>query len=55
MKSQISVTISVIKKVDYTIRKLQIDKQTFNKNLPLIENAIINGTDNIILFKIKTN
>lgn len=41
MKSQISVTISFIKKFNYTIRKLQIDEQTLNENTHIIENAIL--------------
>lgn len=47
IKNQISVTTSVIKNFNATIQKLQIDEETFNKDIKEIEESIIGMTENI--------
>lgn len=41
IKNQISVTTSVIKNFNLTIQKLQIDEETFNKDIKEIEKSIL--------------
>ena len=47
MKNQISVTTSVIRSFNNTIRKLQIDEETFNSDLVAIESSIFNISDSL--------
>ena len=47
MKNQISVTTSVIKNFNDTIQKFRIDEETFNRDIKIIENAILNISDTI--------
>lgn len=42
LKNQISVTTSVIKNLNHTIRKSRIDQETFNENLHTIQNITNN-------------
>lgn len=46
LKNQISVTTSTIKNFNYTIRKLQIDEETFNDDIVKIQESISDITDN---------
>lgn len=41
LKNQISVTTSVIQNFNLTIQKLQIDEETFNKDIKVIETTIL--------------
>lgn len=45
LKNQISVTTSVIKSFNSTIQKLQIDEETFNKDIINIQQAMMNISD----------
>lgn len=45
LKNQISVTTSTIKNFNYTIRKLQIDEETFNKDIVKVETTLLDITD----------
>lgn len=47
IKNQISVTTSVIKNFNSTIQKLQIDEETFNKDIKEIETSILNMTQKL--------
>lgn len=53
MKKQIMVTTSVIKNFNETIRKLQIDEETFNKDLKQIEQSLWDISDEVELVKRK--
>lgn len=53
IKNQISVTTSVIRNFNATIQKLQIDEETFNKNIKEIETSILNITKDIEKVHIK--
>jgi hypothetical protein len=50
IKEQIQVTTSTIKNFNYTIQKLQIDEQTFNNDLKIIEDEINKIEDNNYYF-----
>jgi hypothetical protein len=50
IKEQIQVTTSTIKNFNYTIQKLQIDEQTFNDDLKIIEDEINKIEDNNYYF-----
>lgn len=51
MKNRITVTTtSVIKNINNTIQKLQVDKETFNNDIKEIERTIYDDTDNISLY-----
>lgn len=47
MKNQISVTTSVIKNLNATIQKLQVNEEIFNRDIKEIETSILNMTKNI--------
>ena len=51
LKNQISVTTSVIKTFNSTIQKLQIDEQTFNKDIFEIQKAILNISDIMVFYE----
>lgn len=53
LKNQISVTTSVIQNFNSTIRKLQIDEETFNKDIKEIETAILKTSNDMQIVKTK--
>lgn len=53
MKNQISVTTSVIKNFNSTIQKLQIDEETFNKDVEEIQKSIMDISDDIAFYAAK--
>ncbi|XP_049825049.1 uncharacterized protein LOC126265985 [Aethina tumida] len=53
MKNQILITTSTIKNFNYTIQKLQIDEETFNNDIKIIDIMISNITDNMNLLEAK--
>ncbi|XP_074030051.1 uncharacterized protein [Leptinotarsa decemlineata] len=53
MKNQISVTTSVIKNFNNTIRKLQIDEETFNRDIQVIQTTLQDYADEFSLITIK--
>lgn len=55
LKNQISVTTSVIKNFNSTIQNLQIDEETFNKNIDEIQNSLINISDDLAFYEAQIN
>ena len=53
IKNQISVTTSVIKNFNSTIQKLQIDEQTFNKDIEEIEKSILSASRDVRVIETK--
>lgn len=51
LKSQISVTTSVIKSFNSTIQKLQIDEITFNEDIDEIRKSILDISDSMIFYE----
>lgn len=51
IKNQISVTTSVIKNFNSTIQKLQIDEETFNQDIKLIETEILKSAHDMQFVK----
>lgn len=51
VKNQISVTTSVIKNFNTTIQKLQIDEETFNKNLIEIQTTLSNISNDLSYYE----
>lgn len=49
LKDQISVTSSIIKTVNETVRKILVDKQIFNNDITTINTALIETQDDIAL------
>ncbi|XP_074026487.1 uncharacterized protein [Leptinotarsa decemlineata] len=51
LKNQISVTTSVIRNFNTTIQKLQIDEETFNRDIKQIEQSIYNISDDLAYYE----
>lgn len=51
MQKQISVTTSVIKNFNNTIQKLQIDEETFNKDILDIQATLVNISDDLSYYE----
>lgn len=51
LKQQISVTTSVIKNFNNTIQKLQIDEETFNKDIENIQTTLLNIGDDLSYYE----
>lgn len=51
LKSQISVTTSVISNFNSTIRKLQIDEESFNENIAEIQTSMSNLSDDFAFYE----
>ena len=55
MKNQILVTTSVIKSFNSTIQKLQIDEETFNRDVEQIQKSIMDISDDIAFYAAKVS
>ena len=51
LKNQISVTTSVIKTFNNTVQKLQIDEETFNKDILEVQNIVFNISEHMLIYE----